>query len=386
MIKSGTEPIPGFRLEELLGKGQFGEVWRARSPGNTYVAMKFLQLSGGHGWKEYRAIQRVKQIRHANLMPIIAIWLLDDDGQVIGDDVIDTIETGIGDTGVVDRSKATLVIEPVGKSQRPVQMVIETPLGDQTLRQRLADCQAEGHTGIPADELLRYLEEAAKGLGFLNTARQVGDSHIAVQHCDVKPDNVMLMGGSAVVTDFGVAQAQSALGSDLTATSLGGTPAYMAPECFKGKTSHATDQYALAVTYYELRTGELPFTERTYAAVYDAHRTGSLDFSAVPHREQAVLRHATASDPDQRYESCSERGRNRVARGEKGPAQQGRQSQRRQVCEGRPDLCGRGRRGRRSGIRVVAAARPRSPRDRRCVAGESKLCRGDRPSPNARHR
>lgn len=307
MIKAGTEPIPGFRLESLLGRGQFGEVWRARSPGNTFVAMKFLQLSGTHGWKEFRAIQRVKQIRHANLMPIIAIWLLDDDGQVISDDVIETIENAIDDTGVAASAKATLIAEPISQSRRPAQMIIETPLGDQTLRQRMAECQEAGKPGIPVDELLKYLEEAAKGLGFLNTASsKIGDSRSAIQHCDVKPDNIMLMGGSAVVTDFGVAQTQTTTGSDATATSLGGTPAYMAPECFLSKTSHATDQYALAVTYYELRTGELPFTERTYAAVYEAHKSGSLNFSAVSPREQAVLRAATSVNPDKRYESCAE--------------------------------------------------------------------------------
>jgi serine/threonine protein kinase len=307
MIKTGAELIPGFRLEELLGRGQFGEVWRARSPGSAYVAMKFLQLSGTHGWKEYRAIQRVKQIRHANLMPIIAIWLLDEDGKLIEDDALDTIASGVGDTGVGDAAKATIVAEPAIKSRRPAQMVIETPLGDQTLRDRLRDCQAQALHGIPKVELLKYLEEAAKGLAFLNSAiHKIGDSQGAVQHCDVKPDNIMLMGGSAVVTDFGVAQATAAVDSDATATSLGGTPAYMAPECFKSKTSHSTDQYALAITYYELSTGELPFVERTYAAVYEAHKKGKLDFSAVTQREQAVLRRATSVDPDRRFESCTE--------------------------------------------------------------------------------
>ncbi|MCC6493145.1 MAG: serine/threonine protein kinase, partial [Pirellulales bacterium] len=306
VIKPGSEPIPGYRVEELLGRGQFGEVWRARSPGDTLVALKFLNLGGAHGWKEFRAVQRVKQIRHPNLMPIIAIWLLDEEGAVISDDLIETIAQQIDQTASPS-STETLVIEPIRQSRRPAQMIIGNLLADQTLGDRLKDCLAGGKQGIPQDELLRYMEEAAKGLDFLNSAlHQIGDSQGSVQHCDVKPDNIMLTGGSAIVADFGVAQMMAEAAGGATATSLGGTPAYMAPECFHSKTSHSTDQYSLAVTYYELRTGALPFVEQTYAAVYEAHKNGTLDFTAVSPREQAVLRKATSPDPERRYTSCLE--------------------------------------------------------------------------------
>jgi serine/threonine protein kinase len=305
MIRAGSELIPGYFLEERLGKGQFGEVWRARSPGNTYVALKILPLSGQHGWKEFRAVQRVKQIRHANLMPIIAIWLLDEDGAVISDDVIETIARSANETTVAVGSRATLIAEPVAEAPHPAQMVIQNLLANQTLGDRLRDCQEHGLAGIPVNELLGYMDEAAKGLDYLNSTQQtVGDSHGAVQHCDVKPDNIMLTGGSAVVSDFGVAQLLAEADKGATATSLGGTPAYMAPECFQSKTSHATDQYALAITYYQLRTGLLPFENETYATVYETHKTGTHDFSAVPLREQTVLRRATSPDPGRRYDTC----------------------------------------------------------------------------------
>ena len=306
MIKPGDEPIPGYRIEELLGQGQFGQVWRARSPGNMSLALKFLSLHGRHGWKEFRAIQRVKQIRHAHLMPIVAIWLLDDEGTIISDDALESIAADHRDLDSAAMMTKTLVA-PIHETRRPAQMIVATLLANQTLGDRLKDCRAAGKKGIPADELLGYAAEAAKGLDYLNSSQhKIGDSLGAVQHCDVKPDNIMLSGGSVVICDFGVAQVLGSGRADVNATSLGGTPAYMAPECFMSKPSSTSDQYSLAVTYYELRTGRVPFKELTMAAVYAAHKEGSLDFSAVSPAEQAVLRRATATESNDRFASCAE--------------------------------------------------------------------------------
>lgn len=307
MIKPGDEPIPGYRVEQLLGRGQFGQVWRARSPGNTTVALKIIELIGAHGWKEFRAIQRVKQIRHAHLMPIVAIWLLDDQGEVISDDAIESIAASHQETVGGRPSDETLVPQAIETTRRPATLIVATLLANQTLGDRLKECQAEGRTGIPIDELLNYMEETAKGLDFLNSSQHtIGQSVGAVQHCDVKPDNIMLTGGSVVIADFGVAQTLALSRHDATATSLGGTPAYMAPEIFVNKPSKTSDQYSLAITYYELRTGRLPFAEQTYAAVYQAHREGTLDFSAAKPAEQPVLRKATSTDPDSRFGSCAD--------------------------------------------------------------------------------
>jgi serine/threonine protein kinase len=307
MMKPGDEPIPGYRLEELLGRGQFGHVWRTRAPGKTTLALKFLELTGTHGWKEFRAIQRVKQIRHAHLMPIVGIWLLDEHGQVISDDAIEAIAASQAESDRAASASETLTIESIKQTRRPAQLIVATPLANQTLGERLRECLAVGKPGIPVDELLGYMHEAAKGLDFLNASRHaIGDSLGAVQHCDIKPDNIMLVGGSVVITDFGVAQTLAPARNMATATSLGGTPAYMAPECFMNKPCTTTDQYSLAVTYYELRTGKLPFAAQTYADVFKAHQEGTLDFSSCKPAEQTVLKEATATDPEQRLGSCSE--------------------------------------------------------------------------------
>ena len=73
----GDEPIPGsgYRVVSFLGRGGFGEVWKARAPGGSEAALKIIRLGGLEGRKELRALQLVKRIRHPNLMPIFGFWL-----------------------------------------------------------------------------------------------------------------------------------------------------------------------------------------------------------------------------------------------------------------------------------------------------------------------
>ncbi len=299
MIKPGDEPIRGYRVEKMLGRGQYGEVWRATTPGRSTVALKVLDMTGRRGWKEFRAVQRVKQIRHAHLMPIVAIWLIDEDGNVLDDDHLDGL-AGKDDTEM-------LIADTVAEDKPATKMIIATLLADVSLRDRLDACLDEGLEGVPASELIGYMEETAKGIDFLNSIQHAwAGGQVGVQHCDIKPDNVMLVGGSVVICDFGVAQILADAGGSARATSLSGSPAYMAPEAFEAKPSRTSDQYSLAVTYYELRTARLPIAVDTFAAVYDAHRSGKLDFSHVPPREQAVLQKATQLDPNKRYESSTE--------------------------------------------------------------------------------
>ncbi|MEE8133923.1 MAG: protein kinase, partial [Gemmatimonadales bacterium] len=85
-----------------------------------------------------------------------------------------------------------------------------------------------------------------------------------VIHRDIKPDNILLSGGHAVVMDFGIGRAISAAGGDkLTETGLAvGTPAYMSPEQFSGSgdLDGRTDVYALGCVLYEMLSGEPPYT------------------------------------------------------------------------------------------------------------------------------
>ena len=112
---------------------------------------------------------------------------------------------------------------------------------------------------VPIGEAIAILRDVAKALAY---AHERG-----VVHRDIKPDNILLSGGTAVVTDFGIAKAIAAAqepAPGATLTQLGtavGTPAYMAPEQAAGDpaTDHRADIYSFGCTAYELIAGEPPF-------------------------------------------------------------------------------------------------------------------------------
>ncbi|MBA2708568.1 MAG: protein kinase [Gemmatimonadaceae bacterium] len=137
----------------------------------------------------------------------------------------------------------------------------------ESLRQHLATVGE-----LPLSEAVRTLREIASALAYAH------ENHVV--HRDIKPDNVLISGGSAVVTDFGVAKAltESADETSLSLTSMGvalGTPAYMAPEQATADphVDYRADIYALGIMAYEMVTGATPFPGRSPQATLAAHVT-----------------------------------------------------------------------------------------------------------------
>ena len=172
----------------------------------------------------------------------------------------------------------------------------------ESLRDRL-DLQRQ----LPMDEALRLTCEIASAL---DHAHQRG-----IVHRDIKPENILLEGGHALVADFGIARALSAVGDQkLTKTGVSlGTPAYMSPEQAMADPSldARSDIYSLGCVLYEMLAGTPPFTGPTAQAIIARHALAEVPSltvvrATVPDEvEDAVVR-AMAKVPADRFATASE--------------------------------------------------------------------------------
>jgi serine/threonine protein kinase/Flp pilus assembly protein TadD len=223
MLRRGNqavfESIPvgdRYTVDRELGRGGMAVVYLARDRKHDRpVAIKVLRpeiVAGEDAQRFLREIQILARLQHPHILALL-------------------------DSGATDESPS-----------RPYYVM---PYVDgETLRQRIT---REGP--LPVAEALRLVREAGEALHYAH-----GEGLI---HRDVKPENVLLSQGHALVADFGIARAAGvAAGNRLTQPGLSmGTPAYMSPEQAGGdrEVDARADQYSLACVLYELLAGQPPF-------------------------------------------------------------------------------------------------------------------------------
>jgi hypothetical protein len=277
---STMRPVPSvprvvdnkYRLEQLLGQGGMGAVYRARDMRlDRLVALKVVRaelLGDLEARRRFRReAQIVARLQHPSIVSVF-------------------------DYGTFPDGGAYLVMELVrGEDLRRV-------------------LQREGR--LDSTRALRILSAVCAAI---ETAHREG-----VLHRDLKPENILLPGGSvdAKVLDFGVAKVMERDAADQTLPSsdaptlvtaagmLIGTPAYMAPEQFKGAPPDTrTDVFSLGVIAYEMLSGELPFGRGSLGEVVLAQARGvpPMPGAPVPAATERAIRMALDPDPDRRPSS-----------------------------------------------------------------------------------
>jgi serine/threonine protein kinase len=261
-IYVGAEPAPGYRLRRERGRGAFGEVWEAEGPNGQMLALKFMPSANATSTaRELRSLQSLLPLRHTHLLPIYDVWCV------------------------------------------PGYIVVVMELADATLLDLMLLYHNELGQRIEISVLCRYLWQVADALDFLNTRQHNRDGRkVGFQHGDVKPNNILLVGETAKLSDYGLA---TPIHGPITPCPRQGTREYAAPEIFAGYYSERSDQFSLAVTYFVLRTGTFPFPALPSELPRSFSRPAP-DLRLVTPEEQAPLQRAMSPIPQDRYPSCRE--------------------------------------------------------------------------------
>jgi eukaryotic-like serine/threonine-protein kinase len=270
-----------YVIEEELGGGGMSRVFVAeeRALGRRVVVKVLpVELSGGVNIDRFRReIRLAAQLQHPHIVPVLTAGELD----------------GL--------PYYTMPLEQ-----------------GQSLRGRLVSTGA-----LPIADTMAILGDVAKALAYAHAQ--------GVVHRDIKPDNVLVCGDAAVVTDFGIAKALSDAteqpqGALLTQVGMTmGTPAYMAPEQAAADPTmdHRADIYAFGCLAYELLTGRPPFvysSPRKLLAAQMSEVPAVVESlrSETPSLLSALVMRCLAKEPDDRPQHATElvRALDRLATGE----------------------------------------------------------------------
>lgn len=261
-LRGGKELWSEYKLVRIRGQGGFGHVWEAVTPADQHVALKFIRCGNNlTAAQEVRNILRVRRLEHPHLVRIHDVRC---------------------DRGYV---------------------IVNMELADGSLEDLLEVSHSENGAALPLEHVCHYLAQTARALDFLNAPIHDTDGvRAGIQHGDVKPANLLLFGDLVKLADFGLSRVLTA---SVVSHGRTGTPAYAAPEVFDGQISRWADQFALAVTYVELRTGQIPFA-KIPPRFGPIQPRSEPDLSLLPAPERAILTRALAKRPQDRWPSCSE--------------------------------------------------------------------------------
>ncbi len=251
-----AEILPGYRLIRKIGSGGYGEVWLCDAPGGLKKAVKVIYgtMDEDRASSELRSLNRIREVKHPFILSLERIEIVDG------------------------------------------QLIIVTELAESSLYDQFQAYCHQGFDGIPRAKLLGYVRDTAEALDYLSLKHDL-------QHLDVKPGNLLLIAERVKLADFGVVKNLS----EKMVSCVGGlTPSYAAPEMFDGRAGRHSDQYSLAIMYYELLTGKLPFDGTTMAQLASQHLHHKPDIELATPAEQEVLARALSKDPSRRFPSCSE--------------------------------------------------------------------------------
>jgi WD40 repeat protein/transcriptional regulator with XRE-family HTH domain len=253
--------IRGYSLGERIGSGGFGAVYRARqSLVEREVAIKIILPKFANHPEFIRRFeaeaQLVARLEHPHIVPLYDYWREPNVAYLImrllrGGNVQELLQSG------------------------PLQPEVT----------------------------LRILEQIGSALGAAHRA--------GIIHRDLKPANVLLdTDHNAYLADFGIAKNLSrSLPLEMQVNAIAGTPEYISPEQIRSEfVSPQTDIYCMGVMMYELLTGTVPYHGPTPIETMHQHLTAPMPPLAanrigLPKALDEVIRHATAKDPFERYES-----------------------------------------------------------------------------------
>jgi tetratricopeptide (TPR) repeat protein len=200
--------------------------------------------------------------------------------------------------------------ERSGESDAPLLYFVSPFAGGESLRDRL-----RREPRLPPNDVVRLGREIALALDYAHRR--------GVVHLDIKPENILLQEGHAVIADFGIARAISSADAEAHSTiPIFGTPPYMSPEQALGLSDvdGRSDIFSLGCVLYELISGEQPFARTSAASALSGPGDRALPNVStltryVPRELAAVVMRALAPLREDRFAAAGEMARALITAG-----------------------------------------------------------------------